>query len=153
MDAFLKANKKLTVPELNRYLLDNISYRMDGGVSKINLKNRKSVKQYIMTRVENTLEEKERTINSKAGMNDFVRISALSAIDEAWIEQVDYLQQLQAAVGGRSSAQRNPMYEYQAEALESFRKMESDIKQNMVRNVLLSEVRMDDKHKLHIILP
>ena len=86
-------------------------------------------------------------------MNDFIRVSALSAIDEAWIEQVDYLQQVQAAVTGRSSAQRNLMFEYQGEALESFRKMETRIRRNIIRNICLSEVSMDEKNRLHIILP
>ena len=103
--------------------------------------------------MERSLEEKKEAIGSENGMNDFIRVSALSAIDEAWIEQVDYLQQLQGAVSGRSSAQRNLMFEYQGEALESFRKMESRIKRNIIRNVLLSEVSMDKKNKLRIILP
>jgi preprotein translocase subunit SecA len=45
------------------------------------------------------------------------------------------------------------MFEYHAEALESFRKMEKSIKRNIIRNVLLSEVSMDKKNRLHIILP
>lgn len=153
IDEFLQENKKLDVPTLNRYLLDNISYRMEKESSTINLSNRARVKAYILARVERSLEDKKEAIGSENGMNDFVRVSALSAIDEAWIEQVDYLQQLQGAVSGRSSAQRNLMFEYQGEALESFRKMESRIKRNIIRNVLLSEVSMDKKNKLKIILP
>ena len=153
VDLFLKENKELDVTTLNRYLLDNISYRMEKDSGYLNLKNRNRVKAYIMARVEQSLEEKKASIDSESAMNDFVRVSALSAIDEAWIEQVDYLQQLQAAVSGRSSAQRNLMFEYHAEALESFRKMENSIKRNIIRNVLLSEVSMDKKNRLHIILP
>ncbi|WP_458458941.1 accessory Sec system translocase SecA2 [Pseudobutyrivibrio sp.] len=153
IDAFLKQNSRLTTSDLNRYLLDNISYRMEKGTMYLNLKNKKQVKEYVLERVEESLAGKSKAIASENGMNDFIRVAALSAIDEAWIEQVDYLQQLQAAVSGRSSAQRNLMYEYQAEALESFRKMESTIKQNIIRNILLSEVSMDKKNRLHIILP
>ena len=153
VNLFLKENKELDVTTLNRYLLDNISYRMEKDSGYLNLKNRNRVKAYIMARVEQSLEEKKASIDSESAMNDFVRVSALSAIDEAWIEQVDYLQQLQAAVSGRSSAQRNLMFEYHAEALESFRKMENSIKRNIIRNVLLSEVSMDKKNRLHIILP
>ncbi|SHJ21639.1 accessory Sec system translocase SecA2 [Pseudobutyrivibrio xylanivorans] len=153
IDEFLRENKKLDTSTLNRYLLDNISYRMEKESSLINLSNKARVKAYILARVERSLEEKKEAIGSENGMNDFIRVSALSAIDEAWIEQVDYLQQLQGAVSGRSSAQRNLMFEYQGEALESFRKMESRIKRNIIRNVLLSEVSMDKKNKLRIILP
>ena len=153
IEGFLKENKVLDSSEINRYLLDNISYTMEKEVSYLNLRNRSRVKAYMMQRVQKSLEEKRGTIKSEKGMNDFVRVAALSAIDDAWIEQVDYLQQLQPAVSGRSSAQRNLMFEYQAEALESFRKMENTIKRNIIRNVLLSEVSFDSKNRLHIILP
>lgn len=153
IDEFLDAHKNLQLTELNRYLLDNVSYTMEKESARLNLRNRKRVKAYIIARVKRSLEEKKTSINNENGMKDFIRVSALSAIDDAWIEQVDYLQQLQSAVSGRSSAQRNLMYEYQAEALESFRKMESSIKRNIIRNILLSEVTMDSKNRLHIILP
>ena len=152
-ESFLKQHHKLTLPEFNRYILDNISYKMERNMSSINLANKSRVKAYIKSRVEQSLNEKLEQIGSEKGMNDFIRVSALSAIDEAWIEQVDYLQQLQGAVSGRSSAQRNLIFEYQGEALESFRKMESQIKRNIIRNVLLSEVSLDKKNKLRIILP
>ena len=153
VELFLKENKKLTATELNRYLLDNISYTMERDASFVNLKNKSRVKAYIMARVDKSLQEKSDRLKHENAMKDFVRVAALSAIDEAWIEQVDYLQQLQPAVSGRSSAQRNLMFEYQAEALESFRKMEITIKKNIIRNILLSEVSLDEKHNLHIILP
>jgi preprotein translocase subunit SecA len=153
VEQFLRENRKLTATDLNRYLLDNISYTMEKDAAFVNLKNKSRVKAYIMARVDKSLQDKSDSLKSENAMNDFVRVAALSAIDEAWIEQVDYLQQLQPAVSGRSSAQRNLMFEYQAEALESFRKMEITIKKNIIRNILLSEVSLDENHKLHIILP
>ena len=86
-------------------------------------------------------------------MCDFMRVATLRAVDEAWVEQVDYLQQLQYAVAGRSAAQRNPIHEYQKEALESFRKMEKTIRRNMIRNILLSDIYYDKKGKMQILFP
>ena len=86
-------------------------------------------------------------------MNEFMRNAMLTAIDDAWVEQVDYLQQLQAAVKGRSTAQRNPVYEYQKEALISYGDMKETIMRNIVRNVLLSSVWVDRTGKLQILLP
>jgi preprotein translocase subunit SecA len=106
-----------------------------------------------MKRVSDGLNEQERRIGSKEKMHDFMRIATLQAIDEAWVEQVDYLQQLQSAVNGRSSAQRNPLFEYQSEALESFKKMEKTILKNIVRNILLSNVYVDEEGELRILLP
>ena len=82
-----------------------------------------------------------------------MRIATLQAVDDAWVEQVDYLQQLQYAVSGRSSAQRNPLYEYQRDALESFKKMEKTIRKNIIRNILLSDVQLDDSQQLRILFP
>ena len=62
---------------------------------------------------------------------------------------MDYLQQLQAAVTGRSTAQRNPVFEYQKEALISYEDMKETIMRNIVRNVLLSRVQIDTTGKLH----
>ena len=103
--------------------------------------------------VSDGLAEQEEKLGDTEIMADFMRVATLRAVDEAWIEQVDYLQQLQYAVAGRSSAQRNPIYEYQKEALESFRKMEKTIRRNMIRNILLSDVFFDKEGEFQILLP
>lgn len=54
---------------------------------------------------------------------EFLRHCCLRAIDDAWIEEVDYLQQLQILVNARVLAQRNPVFEYQEEAYRSFIQM------------------------------
>ena len=99
------------------------------------------------------LKEQEGKLEDSELMTDFLRIATLQAIDDAWVEQVDYLQQLQVAVSGRASAQRNLVYEYQRDALESFRKMEKDIKKNIIRNILLSNVYVNAEDKISILLP
>ena len=103
--------------------------------------------------VKKGLEKQEAKLDTPKIMNDFMRIATLQAIDDAWVEQVDYLQQLQSAVSGRTTAQRNPVYEYQEEALVSFREMVNTIKKNIIRNILLSEVQMSEKQKLQILYP
>lgn len=106
-----------------------------------------------MKRVREGLEEQEQKLGSEELMNDFMRVATLRAIDDAWVEQVDYLQQLQSAVSGRSFAQRNPLFEYQKEALESFNKMEDTILKNIIRNILLSNVYVDEEEELRILFP
>ena len=108
---------------------------------------------YLMKRVREALEEQERKLGSEEVMNDFMRVATLRAIDDAWVEQVDFLQQLQSAVSGRSFAQRNPLFEYRKEALESFNKMKDTILKNIVRNILLSNVYVDEEGELRILFP
>ena len=68
-------------------------------------------------------------------------------------EQVDYMQQLLGAVAGRSTAQRNPLFEYQNEAFDSFEKMENTVFENAMRSIMLSNVYVDEVRRLHIVFP
>ena len=56
-------------------------------------------------------------------------------------------------MAGRATAQRNLLFEYQVDAFESFSKMERTVKENAVRNILLSDVYVDENNKLHIFFP
>lgn len=150
---YLLKEKERTNHTLNRYILDNISYRLDRGISEVSLPDNEHVIEYLLERVCDGLAEQERKLGSKEQMENFTRMATLQAIDDAWVEEVDYLQQLQSAVSGRSFAQRKPVYEYQRDALESFRKMEDTILKNITRNILLSNVYEDEKKKLHILFP
>ena len=82
-----------------------------------------------------------------------MRVASLEAVDEGWVEQVDYLQQLSSAVSGRSSAQRNVIFEFQNEAAFSFQSMERMVKRNIMRNILLSDASYDNEDNLRMILP
>lgn len=150
---FLSDKRGVSPAQLNRFILDNISYRLDDRGKEIASKKRKEVKAYLLDRTREALHEQEERLNNDDKMNEFMRNAMLTAIDDAWVEQVDYLQQLQAAVKGRSTAQRNPVYEYQKEALISYGDMKETIMRNIVRNVLLSSVWVDRTGKLQILLP
>ena len=126
---------------------------MDDDFPELSKKPDNTVFDYLMKRVREGLEEQEQKLGSEELMNDFMRVATLRAIDDAWVEQVDYLQQLQSAVSGRSFAQRNPLFEYQKEALESFNKMEDTILKNIIRNILLSNVYVDEEEELRILFP
>lgn len=150
---FIGSDKKMDLQKVNRYILDHISYRLDEEVEKIPLKKKKKLEAYLLKRVEDGLKEQEKKLFGSRNMHEFTRVATLNAIDEAWVEQVDYLQQLQSAVSGRASAQRNLVFEYQKDALESFRKMEKAVQINMIRNILLSNAYVDAEEKVHILLP
>ncbi|MCM1025981.1 MAG: accessory Sec system translocase SecA2 [Roseburia sp.] len=151
--SFLREHKKLEIHQLNRYILDNLSYRLEKEGGELSLENPEAVEAYLLNLVMKGLEEQKEKLGGKQELNEFIRVATLSTIDNTWVEQVDYLQQLQFAVSGRSSAQRNPVFEYQKEALKSFREMERTAKKEIIRNILLSDVFTDEKGKLHILFP
>ena len=108
---------------------------------------------YLMKLAKRALEQQLAQLKNRAQRNEFLRKAMLAAVDDAWVEQVDYLQQLQMAVSGRSTAQRNPVYEYQMEARDSFSDMKTIIVENIARNVLLGSVWYDTEGELQILLP
>lgn len=150
---FLSEENDIDRRILNRYILDNISYRLDKKATEISLENREAIEQYLIEQVQQVLERQEKKLGDAKRMNEFMRVAVLNAIDEAWVEQVDYMQQLQAAVSGRSTAQRNVFFEYQNESFESFGKMRATVYANAMRNILLSDIFLDEEGRLHILFP
>lgn len=151
---FLMSKKKYTSHDINRYILDHLSYHLESTFPNIirSKKKKNDVLNTLITCVENGIKEQQSHLDDQL-MGQFVRMAALKAIDEAWVEEVDYLQQLQQAVSGRSSAQRNPLYEYEKDAKQSFEQMQRTICENIVRNILLSSVYLDQDGKMRVILP
>ena len=153
IERFIQKQSHLTRMSFQRYILDHISYRLDGDIYNIALENAGAVREYLLRLVKHQLRCQEQRIGSTTQMRRFMRVAALTAIDEAWVEQMDYLQQMQAAISGRAMAQRNLVFEFQKDALEAFEKMKIVIWENIMRNILLSNVYIDEKKQLHIIFP
>lgn len=155
LQKLLNSQKSFTSHDINRYILDHLSYQLNVPVpEKVGTKREKASLLSILLRcVQQGIKEQYEILQDDDLMCEFVRKSALSAIDEAWVEEVDYLQQLQSAVSGRTSAQRNPLYEYERDARLSFEKMQETICVNIVRNILLSSVSIDQDGELGVILP
>lgn len=153
IDRFLHSEQYTDINSLNRYILDNIDYRLDKEINEIALEDRTAMEEYLLKKVRKRLTEQEKCLGNRDYMKEFMRIAILNAIDNAWVEQVDYLQQLQVVVAGRTFAQRNLLLEYQNDAFISFQEMEKIVFANAVRNILLSDVYVDEEYKLHILFP
>lgn len=138
---------------LNRYILDNISYKLDTGLSRSDMESAATVSDYLMLRVYQGLSRQREHIGDEEAYEQFVREATLKAVDDGWVELIDYLEQLKYAVAGRASAQRNVMFEYQNEAFESFLDTEKAVKCNIIRNILLSDVKIGKDGRLHVIYP
>lgn len=146
IDEYLKKNKKMDDKTMYRYILDNLTYRLkELSISSANKKD--YLKQY----ADMAFKDKKQLLGNC--FSEYCRLCTLKALDDGWIEEVDYLQQLQAAISGRSTAQRNLLYEYQREARLSFRDMEKSIKKAMIRNILLGEVSFGKDNEMIILYP
>lgn len=146
INEFAKDHKKMDDKTMYRYILDNLAYRLkELSISSANKKD--YLKQY----ADMAFKDKKQVLGNR--FSEYCRLCTLKALDDGWIEEVDYLQQLQAAISGRSTAQRNLLYEYQREARLSFRDMEKSIKKAMIRNILLGEVSFGKDNEMIILYP
>lgn len=146
INEFAKDHKKMDDKTMYRYILDNLTYRLkELSISSANKK------EYLKQYADMAFKDKKQLLGNR--FSEYCRLCTLKALDDGWIEEVDYLQQLQAAISGRSTAQRNLLYEYQREARLSFRDMEKSIKKAMIRNILLGEVSFGKDNEMIILYP
>lgn len=146
INEFAKDCKNMDDKTMYRYILDNLSYRLkELSISSANKK------EYLKQYADMAFKDKKQLLGNR--FSEYCRLCTLKALDDGWIEDVDYLQQLQAAISGRSTAQRNLLYEYQREARLSFRDMEKSIKKAMIRNILLGEVSFGKDNEMIILYP
>lgn len=150
---FIKENRKPTFGDVTRYVLNNICYHLDDCFSCFNRIGKKGQERMLLSFVTKVWEDKKQSFSSADELKEYIRLCSLRAIGDAWVDQVDYLQQLQALVGGRSTAQRNPVFEYHTDAYESFLRMETAIKKAVVRNIFLSEWDYGKEGEMNIIFP
>lgn len=150
---FINGKRHLTAGDVARYVLDNISYNLDEKFLNISYIRKKTLKKALEYYVNIVWKRKMKTFTSEEEIKEYIRLCALRAIDDVWVEQVDYLQQLQYVVSGRASAQRNPVFEYHGEAYDSFQRMENTIRKEIVRNIFLGEKAYDRMGKMYVLFP
>lgn len=134
-------------------MLDNLSYRLDNRFSNARHMKKKMLKKKIWFYVETVWKRKTELFSSEEELREYIRLCSLQAIDNAWVEQVDYLQQLQYVVSGLATAQRNPVFEYHREAYDSFIRMEKVIKKDIVRNVFLGQKSYGKAGEMQVLFP
>ncbi|MCD8827753.1 MULTISPECIES: accessory Sec system translocase SecA2 [Staphylococcus] len=148
-----KRQDNLTQEQLSEYIYSNISFKFEGDTSQLNLKQHDNVIDFLLTEFQNQLAENKVQLKNDYFYIRFVQKSILKAIDSAWINQVDNLQQLKASVNNRQNGQRNAIFEYHKVALESFEQMNYKIKGNIIKNLCQSIITYDEDGDLVIHFP
>ncbi len=154
IESFLGEKKEMpTGAEVVRFILDNICYDIESRPGEQDMLDKNTLKKYLMDISGNRLNDRKKILKSDMYISYFFKMMTLKALDDCWIEQVDYMQQLRLSVSGRAYAQRNIMYEYHKEAHASFMRMEENVKLRMMRNILLSEIQLGDDGTMRVINP
>ncbi|MBP3783420.1 MAG: accessory Sec system translocase SecA2 [Butyrivibrio sp.] len=154
IDRFLEKYKTMpTVAEVVRFILDHVCYDLRSKPDDGDMQSKKSLKKYLMDISRERLDTQKQLLKSDASIAYFFKIMTLKALDDCWIEQVDYMQQLRMTVSGRAYAQRNVMFEYHKEAHASFLRMVENVKESMMRNILLGEIQISKDGKKRVVNP
>ncbi|GFZ26612.1 accessory Sec system translocase SecA2 [Lactobacillus corticis] len=139
---FYQANQPMTAEKLQRYILNELTYRYYDRPTAVDLKSESAVVAYLNQIANKELATKAQELGSKEELDNFYRYAILKAIDESWLDEVDTLEQLRLVVSSRQTAQRNPLYEYHEEALAAFQKMQVELNRKVTRFLLLSTVQL-----------
>ena len=147
IETILSENIK-TREELFHYIVTNISFNIRELPLDLVIEDQQALRNFLIQIINNELNDKETLLEPHDLYDQFLRISMLKAIDDNWVEQVDYLQQLMMAIGGQSASQTNPIVEYYREAYMGFEAMKEQIRSDMVRNILMGLVQMGPKGEI-----
>ena len=147
IETILSDNLK-TREELFHYIITNISFNIRELPLDLVIEDEQELRNFLIQIINNELNDKKALLEPYDLYDQFLRISMLKAIDDNWVEQVDYLQQLMMAIGGQTASQTNPIVEYYREAYMGFETMKEQIRSDMVRNVLMGLVQMGPKGEI-----
>jgi preprotein translocase subunit SecA len=125
---------------LMRYVFDNLSYRLPPDFDAVEFGNPQRVRDFLLATFRRAVHEKLDTLADPDVYARFQNIVFLKSIDVAWIEQVDFLEQLKTVVADRNMAQHKVEYEYRREAFSAFEEMKKRINRDIVRLLCLSRI-------------
>lgn len=133
--------KNLSKANVTDFIINNIDYNYTGkNTNPYVINDPKELKKHIKWISGKSWANQLRVLDTDFKRKYLEKLAILKAIDVAWIEQVDNLQQLKTIVGSRGSAQHNPVFEYEKEAMNSFRQMKELFWKNTIRYLYLSRL-------------
>lgn len=136
-----------------RFILHHFSNRAERIPQEFDIHSSKEVSHFLQAIAEQELLAKKSYLKSDKLYSQFQRLAILKAIDENWVEQVDYLQQLRTALSGQHFSMKNPLVEYYQEAYDGFEYMKERMKYQIVKNLLMSELALNPKGEVVMYFP
>lgn len=128
-----------TRESVRRYVFDNLSYELPHDFQRMSADPRLARGEAARL-FGAAVDELRAVLGDDELFARFQRIVLLKAIDVAWVEQVDFLEQLKTVVQDRNLAQHAVEHEYRKEAYAAFTEMKLRINRDIVRLMALSRV-------------
>ena len=136
----VRAGRWETPGALARYVFDTLSYRLPDDFDGLDTGDPRSVHAALLDLFSQAVRAKLDALAAPELFARFQRVVFLKAIDVAWIEQVDFLEQLKTVVQERNVAQHRVEYEYRREAYTAFEEMKRRVERDAVRLLSLSRI-------------
>lgn len=149
-------NTVLSLQNISDFIFNNIKsdYLLNEIERNLNqMHHKKEIQEYLHRLANQYILESFHRIKDPIQLRYFKKVIILRAIDSAWVEQLDYLQQLKNLVNGRSMAQHKPVNEFGREARHHFFEMEDQIYTSIFRCITLSELKMKEDGTIDIEFP
>jgi preprotein translocase subunit SecA len=98
------------------------------------IKDKVKVKEFLTDLINKTYEAREKELSEDI-MRKIEKFAYLGAIDELWIDHIDYIDDLSRAIRLRAYGQRDPLVEYKNEAYDLFERLLERIDDELCRRI------------------
>lgn len=153
--AFVKQHPHATRSELADYVLNTVDNHLvvaDVIDQAWHPDQPKQTAPFLRKLMVDQLNKKLENINEDQQLY-FERMCLLKSLDNAWIDQVDMLQQLRQIATNRSTAQHDPLLEYLKDGRKAFSEMKESFARQAVQNLLLSELQFKTDGTIDVTYP
>lgn len=144
---------RLTEREIKQYIYKHISFQYEGDIDKELLADKDMLVEFYVKLFMKAMQEQQQQFKSDYFYIQYLQKTFLKAIDNNWIQQVDFLQQLRTSINNRQMGRRNAIFEYHRTALIAYEEMGHRIKMDIVRNLALSMITYDKDGNLVVHFP
>ncbi|GFO50784.1 protein translocase subunit SecA [Lactococcus garvieae] len=137
VNEYFSTSERQTSRSIQRFILDHIDYNFKN-INEEYLKTNELKQLYIRHILKENLQVKREKIGDDRAFLQYLQITMLKAIDNAWSNQVDARNQLRFVVQSRSTAQKKPIAEFEKEAQRSYQQRQSEVSLLILKNAALS---------------
>lgn len=113
----------------------------------VNANDEVAVKNWLLQYSKNEINRKARVLVNPSQLREFERVIILKAVDTAWKDNIDVMEQLRQSITLRGYGQKNPLIEYQSTAHEIYDDMLAKIDRDITRLFIRSRIEEEGRAK------
>ena len=151
LDIYLNSKKEWSYLDLREFLNTHVTYKELEIPKNLNLNNQSEIKKYLIKETKKVLKQHKKALINKKQLNDFYHQVILASLDRSWIDQVDYLNNLQIYASAWSFSGRDADYIQQSFAYDSFSLFWDKVKCDCFDKLMLSQIKINDKGQLIVV--